>query len=193
MCDSNAMIFDCMYNVEIKIAKRNSIKLNLWDSRIEAAHSKISYYRQNQIDIRITKTIENEFSNALVRVMYEIAENKGLNRAQSTFLFHKIHSRKNNIISKLNPIFVNHNTSVFKQVEDFYTNLSNINDRLEQLRKEKGRKDILPEVVDRKLLAEAVILKNNNRDVTILTDDSDFTEFTKEIKDTFEIKIEPIQ
>lgn len=52
-----------MFNIEVKVTRAVSIKLNHWDSRIEAAHRKISDYRQKQVDVRITKTIENEFSS----------------------------------------------------------------------------------------------------------------------------------
>lgn len=187
------MIFECMFNVDIKVTKTKSIKLNHWDSRIEAAHEKISNYRQKQIDIRITKTVENEFSNALLRVLDEFSGTRDLRPVQKLFLSNKVSSRRLNIISKLKPIDVNYDQRIFKNVEDFYVKLSKTDDRLERIRIEKGRKDILPEDGDRRLLMEAIVLKNSGKDMTILTSDSDFLEFTREIFDTFRIKIESIQ
>jgi hypothetical protein len=60
----------------------------------------------------------------------------------------------------------------------------------EKLRRLVKREGYLPEINDRKILADAIALsKEKNKQVSILTNDSDFIDFTEDLFNKFKIKI----
>lgn len=174
--------------------KRDFFLLEHVDVRVSVTHDKLVGYRQKGIPLKTTKTILDEFNHDKTR---RITDEKChfLNFAQREFLIRQILKEKEKIISKFSPYF-NIKTSdirdLLKNVTDFYQDPKK-KDRLEKLRKRKGVTYFLPEPNDKTILAECCHLKGSERkDITLLTDDGHFTEFSREIKNDFDIEIDAI-
>lgn len=65
--------------------------------------------------------------------------------------------------------------------------------KLEKLKKNKGRKGLMPEDSDMSILSEAMTLKSNNADLHFISKDGDFTCFANEIENRFGVKILAVQ
>lgn len=65
--------------------------------------------------------------------------------------------------------------------------------KLRMISKFKHRKRPIPEDSDFKILSEAISLKTAENDLFFVTKDQDFCEFSKEIKNKFDIVILPVQ
>lgn len=164
------------------------------DVRVSRAHDKVAGYRQKGIQVKITKTILDEFNHDKTR---KIVDEKChfLNFAQREFMINQILNKKKEIISRFGQYFVINAEDIrnlLESVTDFYSDPAK-EGKLEELRKRKGVKHVLPEPNDRIILAECCFLKNTeNKDMILLTDDGHFTEFSQEIKNSFSIAIDAI-
>ncbi len=168
--------------------------LESMDSRVSAAHEKVSGYRQKGIPVRITGTVIEESGN---RKIWMIIDRKCgfLNYDQKRLLINQIISRRNEIFSKLAPhyeISLGQIKGAYDSILSFYTS-PETKGMLEKIQERKESKYLLPSPNDMNLLAECIHIKESeNKRVILLTDDSHFTEFSQEIRERFGIEIESL-
>ncbi len=162
------------------------------DSRIPSSHKKISDYRQKRIETGLTTTILNEFTPDKIR---RIVDEKcwSFNFAKRMHIINQINIKKREIIEKfsLHDINTNEIKELLQDVSNFYTNPAR-KQALEDLSRRKGRKFLLPGPNDRTILAECCHLQKNYKQIILVTDDGDFTNFGEEIKKVFGVIIDRI-
>ena len=65
--------------------------------------------------------------------------------------------------------------------------------KLEKLKKNKGRKELMPEDSDMNILSEAMTLRSSNADLHFISKDGDFTCFANEIENRLGVKTLAVQ
>lgn len=196
VCDTNTLVFLSMKTARIKKSrsKRDMFSLENVDSRVTSAHERFSSCRQRGIETRTTKTALREFNKRAVRRI--IDQRCGfLNFAHRAHIIGQVLKKRKDVLSKLLPhisFTESELAGVIKEVTDFYSEPDK-KEKLEELSRKKRRKSLLPEPNDIRILSECILLKRKeSRNITLLTDDGDFTHFTKEIKERFGVGIDRV-
>lgn len=211
ICDSNICIFRTLANVEPKIyidllTKTQKFLNDITNTGMECKliitdTIKTELLNKNDNSYILIKSIQNFCKEKLHWSPYDYRIQKITRNAEKSII--KFVDKKH--ISKVLLDFDVDYEKELKDINDFYLKypkklseitqkkLSSKSDKEKQW-KISQRPNDLPEEPDRKILAETLELKRNfpKVDNCILTNDSDFIEFTNEIRSKFEIQISEV-
>jgi hypothetical protein len=185
-----------MKSAKVKRSRKNNdyFSLENLDSRVGTAHAKVSKYRQKGIRVSCTMTILNEFNHNTIRKAVD-SKCYSLNYAMKDFIIRNVLKKRDEIISKLSPCFdvkFENIKDLHRDAESFYSDPDK-KEKLHTLMEKKKISNILPGRHDIIIIAECnFISKSENKSVILLTNDGHFTEFSDEIKNKFNIDIDPI-